>query len=178
LGSYLDYVKSIARDNKLGLTLEIPYENKKELNFYYYDCFLKQVKGKIKKNPNAPNFNEKKLRKVFDKIFNFFEGKESCLKNRKIRHFSCAIFYLSLRLIDIKINIQELVNELKQDPMFSKMLYYSVSRINRDICTEFIDKFLFLIEYYRRNTGKVVRYLKGYSNFLSKNVSNVEDLIN
>lgn len=151
LGRYIDYVKSIVRDNKLGLKLEISYDSRKKLNFLYYDCFLKQILPTIKKNPNAPNFTEKKLKSVFDKIFKFFDGKENCLKNRKIRHFSCAIFYMSLRLIDITITLQELVKILQKDPMFSKMLYYSVSRINRDICDEFVNKFLFLIEFYRRN---------------------------
>lgn len=41
LGRYIDYVKSIVRDNKLGLKLEIPYESRKKLNFLYYKYFLK-----------------------------------------------------------------------------------------------------------------------------------------
>ena len=145
LGRYIDYVKAVVRDNKLGLTLEIPYESRQKLNFLYYDCFVRQTLSTIKKNPNSPNFTETKLKSVFDKIYRFFDGKENCLKNRKIRHFSCAIFYISLRLIDISITLQELVVLLQEDPMFSKMLYYSVSRINRDICDEFVSKFLFLI---------------------------------
>jgi hypothetical protein len=133
----------------------------------YYDCFVRQTLPVIKKNPNAPNFSEKKLRSVFEKIFHFFQGKEHCLKNRKIRHFSCAIFYMSLRLIEIQLTLQELVLLLQQDPMFSKMLYYSVSRINRDICEEFINKFMFLIDYYGTDAKRTVKYLKGYTAFLS-----------
>lgn len=109
LGRYIDYVKAVVRDNNLGLTLEIPYESRQKLNYLYYDCFVKQTLPVIKKNPNAPNFSEKKLRSVFEKIFRFFQGKENCLKNRKIRHFSCAIFYTSLRLIEISLTLQELV---------------------------------------------------------------------
>lgn len=178
LGRYIDCVKAIARDNKLSLKLEISYEQRKELNFLYYKHFLAQTKSTILKNPNAPNFSEKKLEKVYSKVFYFFDGKENCLKNRKIRHFSCAIFYMSLRLIGITITLQQLVTLLKDDPMFSKMLYYSVSRINRDICEEFINKFLFLVEYYRRNKRQVVKHLKGYSSFLSASVREIESLLN
>jgi len=132
------------------------------------------TKEKISKSPNAPNFSEEKIRKNFGKIFLFFERMSDCLIFRRMRHVSCAIYFLSLRIIDINIAIQDLLEWISQDPVFSQMMYYSVSRLNREIVEDFFYRFQRLLLYYKSNTKTVVKNLKRHCEFLSQSMKEVE----
>ena len=174
LGRYIELVKNVARENNLGLTLHISPDQRKNLMFHYLECFLSLTRDKISKSPNAPNFSEDKVRKVFAKIFKFFEGMAECLIFRRIRHVSCAVFFLSLRLIDIHITVQELLDWIQLDPIFNKMMYYSVSRLNREIVDDFFQRFQTLLAFYQHNTKLVVKQLRGNCLFLSQSLGQIE----
>lgn len=93
---------------------------------------------------------------------------------RRMRHVTCAIYFLSLRLVEISITIQELVELIQRDPIFSQMLIYSVCRLNREIMEDFYRSFQRLLIYYKSNTKIVVKKLKGKCSFLSQSLHEVE----
>lgn len=99
------------------------------------------TKDNIVKSPHAPYFSEEKIRKIFAKIFAFYEGTPNFLIFRRIRHVACAIYFLSLRLIEINVNIQDLMNWISLDPVFSQMKYFSISRLAREMVEDFFKKF-------------------------------------
>ena len=174
LGRYIDIVKSIARDCNLGLNFHFTMEQRKRLTFHYLDCFIGLTKDWILKSPNAPNFSEENVKKYFGKIFHFFEEVPEFLILRRMRHVACSIYFLSLRLVDINLTIQELLEMIQRDPLFSQMLIYSVCRLNREIMEDFFRSFQRLLIFYKANTKAVVKKLKGKCLFLSQNLETVE----
>jgi len=166
LGNYLEFVKAIAKDYGLGLTLDINEEDKRSLASFYLDYFLKVTDKLIRGNPNFANYNEKKMRRVFFKIYDEFKGREECMKSKRIRHLCCAIFHISLRVLDVNTTLLELIDLLKKEQMFNHMMYHSVTRIRREICAEIFGKFKILLKEFKLNKEKFILKLGKLSWFL------------
>lgn len=176
LGNYLEFVKAIAKDYGLGLILNINEEDKRSLASFYLDYFLKVTDKLIRGNPNFANYNEKKMRRVFFKIYDEFKGREECMKSKRIRHLCCAIFHISLRVLDVNTTLLELIELLKKEQMFNQMMYHSVTRIRREICAEIFGKFKILLNQFKKKKQKFVLKLGKLSWFLKVYKGKEEEL--
>lgn len=165
LGNYIDFVKAVIKEFGLGIKLKISKEEKKNLTFFYLEKYTKLSSKLIKGSPNYSNFNEKKLSRVCGKIFENFENKYDCVKGKRIRHFACGIFHIALRVLDVNVNLIELINLLKEDQAFKNIVYYSVTRIIREICDEFIDKFLQILLMFKKIRFLLLRNLENFAGF-------------
>jgi hypothetical protein len=178
LGNYLEFVKAVAKDYGLGLELDINEEDKRSLAQFYLNFFLKIADKLIKSNPNYANYNEKKMKRVFFKIYDEFEGRIDCMRSKRIRHLCCAIFHISLRVLDVNTTLLELIEILKEEQMFNKMMYHSVTRIRREICSEIFGKFKILLEEFKQNKQKLTIKLGKLSWFLKVYSSKQHELSN
>lgn len=178
LGKYIDFVKAIVREFGLGIKLVISNEEKRKLTFCYLESFSKLCSKVIKGSSNYAEFSQKKLKRVYTKIFENFEAKFDCIKGKRVRHFACAIFHISLRLLDFNVTLVELIDILRQDEAFGNIVYHSVTRIIREICDEFVDKFFQLLLMFKHSKILITKRLGNLSCFLAIYESKAEELIN
>lgn len=177
LGNYIDFVKAVVREFGFGIKLTISKEEKKELTVCYFDRFLKLSSNLIKGSPNFSEFSEKKLKRVYIKILENFEAKYECIKGKRVRHFACGIFHIALRLLDVNVSLIELVDILRKDQGLRNIVYYSVTRVIREICDEFVDKFIQILLKYKKNKILITSKLGKYSCFLGMYEGRIQELM-
>lgn len=177
LGNYIDFVKTIVQEFGIEIKLKISKEDKKNLTFYYLDMFTNLCLDVIKASPNYSEFNMKKLKRVYKKIFENFEAKFDCVKGKRIRHFACAIFHISLRLLDVNLTLIELIGIMKKEEEFNNMVYYSITRVIREICDEFIDKFIQLLLKFKKNRIFITSKLGNFTWVLNVYEPKIEELL-
>ena len=146
---YLTFTKAIIKDYNFDIEIKFNSAQKKSLLFCYLDKFLAISDKVLQTDPNYFNFNEKKIKRVFEKLYGNYDYVEDILRSRKKMNFACGLFQISLRVLDINLTLLDIVNKFKEDPRFNNIHYFSAARVMQEVCIQSVLKFSNLVKYYK-----------------------------